>query len=160
MTSPPIHPDMHALDFLIGTWKGEGRGGYPTIESFTYLEQVTFEQVGKPFLFYQQKTSSPQGQPLHAEAGYFRAPGSGVVELVIAQPTGMAEIHAGQVSGSDIELSAQEVVRTPTAKSVTAVKRTISVDGDTMQYRLDMAAVGQPIQFHLAATLRRVSSSG
>lgn len=156
MTTAPLHPDVHELEFLLGTWKGEGKGEYPTIESFTYVEQVTFSHVGKPFLFYQQKTANPEGQPLHAEVGYFRAPGSGAVELVIAQPTGMAEIHTGTVSGGDIELSALDVARTPSAKSVTAVKRMISVDGDTMQYRLDMAAVGQPIQFHLAATLRRV----
>lgn len=148
---------MHALEFLLGTWEGEGRGEYPTIESFTYREHVTFSHVGKPFVFYQQKTSSPQGQPLHAEVGYFRVPESGVVELVIAQPTGMAEMHTGRVVGTDIELSAQEVVRTPSAKSVTAVKRSISVDGDVMKYRLDMAAVGQPIQFHLEATLRRAT---
>jgi hypothetical protein len=41
---------------------------------------------------------------------------------------------------------------------VTGVKRVLRVDpeGNSLSYTLDMAAVGQPMQLHLDATLHRV----
>jgi hypothetical protein len=55
-----------------------------------------------------------------------------------------------------IELATTRIGRTSTAKEVTALARRFLIDGDTIGYEVDMAAVGQPLQFHLAATLHRV----
>lgn len=42
----------------------------------------------------------------------------------------------------------------PTAKEVTALDRSYRIDGDEL-YSLQMRAVGQPLQDHLAAVLHR-----
>ena len=54
-----------------------------------------------------------------------------------------------------MELPATTIGRTASAKDVTALSRSIRVDGDELTYTLLMGAVGQPLQHHLAATLHR-----
>jgi hypothetical protein len=157
---PDLHPSVAALAPLLGTWTGRGSGQYPTIEPFDYLEEVTFGHVGKPFLAYGQKTkAADDNRPLHAETGYLRVPSPGLVELILAHPTGIAEILEGTLSvrgtSIDMELTATTIGLSASAKEVTALGRSFQVDGDELTYTLRMGAVGQPLQHHLSATLRR-----
>ncbi len=147
-----------ALAFLIGAWSGTGHGEYPTIESFDYQERVQFWHTGKPFLWYAQRTSAlDDGRPLHAESGFVRAPGPGRIELVIAHPTGIAEVAEGSLDATTIRVASTTLATTATAKEVAAVERDIEVDGPTLTYAVRMAVEGQPLTHHLAATLRRES---
>lgn len=154
--TPPLHPDVEVLAFLLGEWRGEGRGEYPTIQGFGYREEVVFGHAGKPFASYTQRTwALDDGRPLHTEAGYLRPQPGGRLELVIARPSGLVEIDDGVVRDGHVELMSTLIGRTPSAKEVTEVRRVVDVDGDVMRYELEMAAVGQPRQFHLQAELRR-----
>ena len=158
---PELHPDVAVLAPLLGTWEGSGAGEYPTIEDFAYVESITFSHVGKPFVAYTQRTKHPDtGAPMHAETGYLRVPRPGSIEIVMAQPTGLAEIYEGAVVGGDaplvIDVRSTSINATPAAKEVTITERTISVTGDDLRYTFRMAAVGQPLQHHLSATLHRV----
>ena len=157
---PELHPDVAVLAPLLGTWEGSGTGEYPTIDDFAYLESITFSHVGKPFVAYTQRTRHPEtSAPMHAETGYLRVPRPGSIEIVMAQPTGLAEIYEGAVVGGDVPLvidaRSTSINSTSTAKEVTITERTISVTGDDLHYTFRMAAVGQPLQHHLSATLHR-----
>jgi len=140
---------------------GEGAGSYPTIEPFAYREEVVFGHVGKPFLAYRQATTRlDTGLPAHAEAGYLRGVGAPRVELVLAHPTGIAEVAEGEVAASPdgglvLRLASVAMNGTATAKEVARVDRAITVGSDVLRYELAMAAVGQPHQHHLAAELHR-----
>ena len=171
-----LHPAVDHLAPLLGTWRGGGRGDYPTIEAFEYAEEVTIGHVGKPFLAYTQRTRGADGAPLHAESGYLRPAGERGLELLVVHPSGIAELLVGEVTVTHYGLlvvlhagaggeagagpenrvgPAGRVFLAPTAKQVDATERRISVDGDTMHYEVHMAAVGEPLTPHLEATLHR-----
>ena len=156
---------LEPLRPFLGTWRGEGAGTYPTIEPFRYREEVQLWHAGKPFLGFQQRTrNAASGQPMHSESGFWRAvgplrgdgPAATVdLEVLIAHPTGLSELLLGTGRDGRIEVVTSTVTRSPTAKEVTAVTRTMTVVGDELTYEVHMAAVGQPLQRHLTATLHR-----
>jgi hypothetical protein len=157
MIALELHAAVKPLAFLLGTWRGEGEGDYPTIKPFRYREEIRFSHNGKPFLIYSQRTEAMEGgQPMHAEAGYLRAVGEGRVEFVIAQPIGYAEISLGHVIGNRVEVHCPNVARTPTAKPVTSIARTFWLEDDGLQYETRMGMEGVPEVRHLRASFRRV----
>ncbi len=154
---PPLHPQVEPIAFLLGTWSGEGRGSYPTIDPFAYGEEVRFWHVGKPFLAYTQRTwALDDVRPLHGEMGYWRPQPDGSLEVLLSHPFGVNELAIGTVEGSRVELTADPVMLAPTAKPITRVERTFDVDParGELRYELRMAAVGVPLTHHLAAELR------
>src|SRR5688572_16613947 len=56
MDVPELHPDLEPIAFLVGRWEGAGVGGYPTIESFNFGQEIVFGHNGKPFLTYTSRT--------------------------------------------------------------------------------------------------------
>ena len=152
-----VHPAITPLLGLVGSWRGPGKGEYPTIEPFDYLEEITLAPgPAKPFLTYGQRTrDAVDDRPLHTEPGFWRALGDGALELVVAHPTGIVERLTGHWDGAVVDLVDDDVAVTPTAKDVTRTSRRFELDGDVLRYRVSMAAVGQPLTHHLAAELRR-----
>jgi THAP4-like, heme-binding beta-barrel domain len=156
MLATELNPALAPVAFLLGTWRGEGEGQYPSIRPFRYREEIRFSHNGKPFLIYTQRTESIEtGQPMHGEAGYLRLVGDGRVEFVIAQPIGYAEISLGRVEGQRIEVECASVGRTPTAKPVTSIGRSFWMEGETLRYELRMGMEGAPLTPHLTASFRR-----
>ena len=45
-----LHPDLNPLAWLVGTWRGKGRGEYESIEPFEFAHEVVFSHDGRPFL--------------------------------------------------------------------------------------------------------------
>jgi hypothetical protein len=156
-----LHPSLVPLTFLIGRWEGAGVVGYPTIEGANFGQEISFSHNGKPFLIYTSRTwllaeDGTIGRPLAMEAGFWRPLPDGGLEVVLAHPTGITEIYIGEQTGMRIELATDAVVRTATAKEVTAGRRLYGLIGTDLGWAYDMAAVGQPLQSHVSAQLKRV----
>jgi hypothetical protein len=157
-----LHPDLQRLAFLLGRWEGAGVVGYPTIESVNFGQEMSFAHIGKPFLIYASRSwllaeDGTIGRPLAMESGFWRPQPDGMIELIIAHPTGIAEIYYGQQTGTKIELTTDAIARTGSAKDVTAGRRLYGMVGSDLGWAYDMAAVGQQLQPHLSAQLKRVS---
>ena len=159
---PELHPDLEPLKFLLGTWEGAGVGGYPTIEGFRFGQEVSFTHNGKPFLIYSSRTwlieeDGSLGRPLATETGYWRPQPDHEVEVTLTHPTGIVEIYVGKVAFNRVELVTDVVARTQSAKEVTAGKRLYGLIGEDLGWAYDMAAMGQQLQSHVSAQLKRVS---
>jgi THAP4-like, heme-binding beta-barrel domain len=157
----PVHPDLVPLSFLLGRWEGAGVGGYPTIESFRYGQELSFTHIGKPYLIYTSRSwrldeEGRIGEPLATESGFWRPRPENRVEVLLAHPTGIVEIYLGEISGTRIEMATDAVARTSSAKDVTAGHRLYGLVGGDLAYAYDMTAMGQELQPHLSAQLKRV----
>jgi len=160
---PELHERLEHLAFLVGTWRGVGVVGYPTIESANYEQELSFTHDGRPFLSYSSRTwlidsDGARIRPAATETGFWR-PGKEPrdVEVLLAHPTGIVEVYVGEVAFTRIDLATDVVARTETAKQVSGLKRLYGlVEGD-LAYAIDMAAVDQPLQSHLSARLQRTS---
>lgn len=155
------HADLAPLQFLLGRWQGAGVGGYPTIESFRFGQEISFTHNGKPYLIYLSRTwlldeAGVPGRPLATETGFWRPQPDGKVEVLLAHPTGIVEVYLGEVDGTRVELSTDIVARTVSAKPVTAGRRLYGLVGEDLAYAYDMAAMGEALQPHTSAQLKRV----
>jgi hypothetical protein len=160
MAALPLHPEAEPLAFLLGTWRGRGRGEYPTIETFDFEEETRFWHVGASFLYYHLRTWSPSGgEHLHSELGFWRAHPGGGVDVTLAHPLGLTEVAEGTNRGGQIELSSTSVARTPVgASAVTALERRYRISGDVMDYEVQMATDETPLVLHIVGTLERVTN--
>lgn len=153
-----MHPNLAPIAALVGSWQGPGRGEYPTIEPFTYIEELTFTDVDKPLLAYQQRTWSPEGVPMHIETGYLRLPDSSTIELILAQPTGQTELAEGTLSlepGGFVAELASRVMNSASAKHVEATERRLHLSGAELTVSFAMATARTPMTHHLRSVLRR-----
>lgn len=157
MRSVRVVTAINLLDELAGTWRGSGAGSYPTIEDFTYTEELVVAPVpGKPMAHWRSRTAdATSGAPRHAESGFLRL-NDDRWELVVAHSFGITEVATGQaVDPGRIDVVGSDLHGTPGAKRVDQVRRSYRCDGDMLSYQVDMAAVGIALTHHLSAELHR-----
>ncbi|MER7365558.1 FABP family protein [Nonomuraea wenchangensis] len=162
MEEPEVHPALEPIAFLLGRWEGAGVGGYPTIESFNFGQEIEFGHNGKPFLTYVSRTwlldaDGNRVRPLATESGYWRALPDRQLEVVLSHPTGIVEIYIGEVVFHKIELRTDVVARTASAKEYTAGYRLYGLVNGNLMWAYEMAAMGQPLSDHMSAELKKVA---
>jgi hypothetical protein len=166
-----LDPALLPVAFLIGRWVGVGLGQYPTIGDFRFGQEVTFGYVpGKTFLDYDSKSwlideDGAKIRPLAREHGYWRPQpperegGPRRLEVLLSHPTGIVEVWQGELDGAKIELHTDAVARTATAKEYSGGHRLYGLVKGDLYWTFDMAAMGLPLQNHLAAQLKRDTAS-
>ncbi|MGN9910862.1 FABP family protein [Phytohabitans sp. LJ34] len=163
---PDLHHALLALLPYIGEWRGRGKGGFPTIEDFDYAQEIRISHDGRPFLHYESRAWILDGQsqpvrPAMREVGWLRpvmqdGRATDEVEALLTNPTGIMELYLGRVNGTQLEMATDAVLRTSTAKEVTAGHRLYGIVEGALLYAQDMAAVGHGLSPHLSARLIRV----
>ncbi|KAL6998849.1 hypothetical protein U1Q18_000017 [Sarracenia purpurea var. burkii] len=152
-----VHPAVEPLSFLLGTWRGEGEGGFPTITSFKYGEELSFSHPGnRPVIAYSQRTwKLDSGEPMHAESGYWRPKPDGTLEVVIAQSTGLVEVQKGTYNAEEkvVKLRSELVANGSKVREIT---RVIKLVNGQLAYVVEMATSLIGLQPHLKASLKKL----
>ena len=155
-----LHPDCAPIAWLLGTWRGNGHGDYPTIDAFQFGQECIFTHDGRPFFHYMSRSweideNGERVRDRAIETGFIRSRADGNLEWLLAHSTGFTEVWYGTAEGPKIEITTDAVVRSETAKEYVAGHRMYGlVEGDLL-WAFDMAAVGQPLQPHLWGRLVR-----
>jgi len=165
-SGPDLHPALLGLLPYIGLWRGRGKGGYPTIEDFDYAQEIKITHDGRPFLHFESRSwlLDEQSQPVRQsgrEIGWIRPVirddrATDEIEALLTNFNGIMELYVGALDGLKIELQTDVVVRTVTAKEVTAGHRLFGIVEGALLYTQAMAAMGEPMTAHMSARLIRV----
>jgi hypothetical protein len=155
-----LHPDLMPLAWLVGSWRGKGRGEYPNVPGFEFAQEVSFNHDGRPFLNYFSRSwiiddNNEIIRPAASEVGFWRVKENNVLEVILAHNTGIAEGWVGIVKGAKIQLEMDQGYSSPSAKIVTAGSRLYGLVEGELFTSYDMAAEGQTLQAHLWSSLER-----
>ncbi|MFK0250016.1 FABP family protein [Amycolatopsis azurea] len=163
---PNLNDACLALLPLVGVWRGEGEVDYPTIEGpYRFGMQLTIAHDGRPFLTHEARAwlLDEEGKvirPAARESGFWRPQADDTIELLLTHNTGIVELFYGKPRGKASvpawELGTDAVVRTSTAKDVTASSRLYGIVNGELGYVEERAMMGQELQPHTSALLRRV----
>lgn len=161
-----LEREMEALCLFAGEWSGGGHGDFPTIDPFRYTETLQFYCNGiEPMLQFEQRTwmandADPRAEPLHWEAGFFRALPAFGVELTNAQNGERVEVLRGKIERGDegVVLVMDSTFHGNDAR-LTRTRRRYECAGDTLRYQVWMATTRvADLTPHLEARLARKPS--
>ena len=158
----PLNIGTQVLSLLKGTWAGQGRGEYPTVQSFDYRETLTFTRRDEKTLAYEERAQKRyDGQTdwlvSHGESGFLRILENGELELTSAQ-IGRNEVLVGTVLSLDAVIRIHFVSKTITNDPrMVASARTFELEGNVLRYEMEMHTTKvNRLTPHLKITLQRM----
>ena len=155
-----LHEDLYPLAWLVGTWRGKGRGEYPGITPFQFAHEVTFNHDGRDFLNYYSRSwildeKDEIVSASESEVGFWRTKPNNVLEVVLSHSRGISEGWVGVHDGPKIQLAMDQGYSSPSSKIVTAGSLLYGLVEGELFFAYDMAAEGQTIQAHIWSTMER-----
>ena len=161
--SEKLTTSLQIFDLLEGTWKGEGRGGYPTVTSFDYRETLVFTRRDEKTLAYEQRAQKrydggTEYLESHSENGFISILENDDLQLVNIQIGGRSEILDGTIESLDAIFRVHFVSKTlSNDPRMVSSARTFELEGDTLRYEMEMQTtkVNQSTP-HLKIALQRI----
>jgi hypothetical protein len=148
---------------LEGTWEGEGRGQYPTINSFDYRETLILTRRDEKSLAYDQRAQKRyDGQTeyliSHWENGFIRILENEELELVNTQSSGRIEVLIGTIEMIDTLIRIHFLSKALTNDSrVVSSARIFELEGDSLRYEMEMQTTEvHRLTHHLKITLHPI----
>ncbi|RNC84417.1 MAG: DUF1794 domain-containing protein [Balneola sp.] len=164
----PIEP----LTWVLGSWKGQGNGGFPTLSPFEYMDHIHFKVIEEafetePLIHFEEIAwviESTRTTFKHWETGYFKPAPDGRIQLYICHNTGRIEITYGSYLELDLEKRSFELefesnfIRNDEGTIATmASKRVLIYDGKKLKYNLEMSTSDvSSLSSHLTSVLKSV----
>jgi hypothetical protein len=155
-----LHADLNPLAWMIGTWRGKGRGEYDGVEPFEFAQEVVFNHDGRNFMSYYSRSwildsNGDIIRPGASETGFWRVKEGNVLEVLISHNIGITEGWLGRFDGPKIQLAMDASYSTPTAKQIDDGSRLYGLVEGELFFAYDMAWNNKPLQAHLWSTLER-----
>ena len=156
-----LHPNCGPVAWLLGTWRGNGHGDYPTIEGFEFGQELIFTHDGRPFFHYMARAwiVDAEGENVRdaaMESGFLRCPeprqGRAAAGAQHRLRRGLVRRSGGRQARA---AHRRRGLHRDRQGSERGGKRLYgNVEGDLL-YAYDMAAMGQALQPHTWARLKR-----
>ena len=147
---------------LLGIWRGNGSGEFPTIPSFEYHEELEFLPVeGRALVRYNQRTwrrtETDEYTPSHQETGFWRVLPEGEIEILNAQSGGRVEVSRGKLEqATDGFILRLQSVTVANDVRINKIEREFRLRADTLEYTMAMSTTTVPtLTRHTHATLSR-----
>ena len=162
---------LDPLRWLEGKWKGEGTGGFPTMDDFSFEDEMYFKTnaegyTNEPIIHFEEVARVRENEELvfkHWETGYFKPAKNASIQFYNCHNTGRIEIIYGYFKSVDEQAKSFEIVfnsndvRNDEGTAVMrSSQRIFTLKGDTLHYSLDMSTEDiEEMTHHLEVSLRR-----
>lgn len=170
-----LAPEVYPLAWLVGSWRGEGIISYPSVPEAKFVQDVTFDHDGGPYLRYTSTLRLPahegtaDSEPIEetiwsTETGFWRvaperpeglAAERTPLEVMLSDPSGRLSLYLGAVGNGRVDLVSDLIARTSTAAEVTASNRMYGLVEGSLMWVWELAAFGNPLQSYASAQLFR-----
>jgi hypothetical protein len=145
----------------VGLWEGTGRGGFPTIASFTYRERLEISATADDAtLHYLQQTwRHEDGGEVdsHVETGFITVGDGGVVHVMNAQGSSRVEVLEGAAVEENgvLTIDLESVALTGDERMISSWRKLVYA-GDRLRYEMGMSTTAVTDgELHLSAELTR-----
>ncbi len=160
----PAHLLLTLADQLVGSWSGTGTVEFPTMDTFSYRESLTFSwDEERHLLSYRQLAYLlPRDKPSHAESGYLLVGPTDIVQWINIQSAGRCEVLDSMdglkdLGDEEIGISFQSTVIVNDNRMISSRRKLrFDIDGTYLKYRQDMKTTTHDVLCkHLTAELTR-----